>query len=197
MDIENIIYIAIFILFSIFSGKKKADKKKRQKEEEEADAPDTSPSLEDEIRRMTERLTGKVEAKKEQEATTPTQPEYKRPQYATPYETDENKINYDRDEEPIERIPTQPITNYGNDDIERLREHNKRLRTKKYEEKEVTNYEYRSIDSLAKGKELHSVMDDDKETTTVVETLDEYIDFSDFDAREAVVYAEILKRPQY
>lgn len=195
MDIETIVYIAILILFSLFSGKKKADKNKRRREAEaeEYDAPETS--LEDEIRRMAERMTGQKKEEKKPE------PEYKsqetKKEYTSPYETYDRKTNYDRDLEPLERIPTEPVTDYSVSDVETLREYNERIRAKKYEAN-VTNLEKRSIDSLAKGKELHTVMgDEEEESKSVMEIIDERFDYSNFDPRKAVIFTEILKRPQY
>jgi hypothetical protein len=192
MDIETIVYIAIFILFSIFSGNK-ANKKKRSQPEEEYDEPDTS--LEDEIRRMAERMTGKRTQEKQPE------PEYraeeKKKEYTSPYKTYDRKTNYDRDVEPIERIPTEPVKDYSVSDVESLREYNERIRNQKYEP-EVTNLEARSIDSLARGMELHSVMDDkEEENKSLMEIIDERFDYSNFDPRKAVIFTEILKRPEY
>lgn len=198
MDIETIVYIAIFILFSIFSGNKANKKKKRGgREESEHDSPDTS--LEDEIRRMADRMMGK----KEEEKPQPT--EYKREEYKplserhkeeekSPYET--YNRNYDN-ERPLERIPSEPVVDYSENDIETLREYNKRIQAERYKT-EVINYEAKSVESLAKGKELHTVMDDEEpEQKNVMEIIDERFDYSNFDPRKAVIFTEILKRPQY
>lgn len=197
MDIETIIYIAIFILFSLFSGKKKADKNKRgRKYEEEYEEEDTS--LEDEIRRMAERMTGK-----ETQEQKPAEPEYKtqetkKEEYTSPYKTYDRKTNYDRDVEPIEKIPTEPVTDYSVNDIDKLREYNERLKKMRYEEK-VENYEAKSVESLLKGKELHSIMEeeDEEEGKGLMEIIDERFDYSNFDPRKAVIFTEILKRPEY
>lgn len=196
-DFSTIIYIIAAILFSLFSRKKKADKKRREKEgEEEYDAPEES--LEDEIRKMAERMTGK----KAEEKPEPTpEPEYKteeeRPQYASPYERYDNKTNYDRDIEPLEQIPTKPVTDYSVSDVESLREYNERIKSQKYAAN-VTNLEARSVDSLAKGKELHTVMDEeDEETSEGITTIDDSINASNFDGRKAFIYSEIFKRPEY
>lgn len=195
-DFSTIIYIIIAILFSLFSGKKKADKKRRDSEgEEEYDAPETS--LEEEIRKMAERMTGKVETPKEEPTPKPEyKAEEKRPQYATPYERYDNKTNYDRDVEPLEQIPTEPVTDYSVSDVEALRRYNERIKSQKYEAN-VTNLEKRSIDSLAKGKELHTVMDEEEETSEGIVVIDERIDASNFDARKAFIYSEIFNRPKY
>jgi FtsZ-interacting cell division protein ZipA len=193
-DFSTIIYIIIAILFSIFSGKKKAKKNAPQQDEEEYEEQETS--LEDEIRKMAERMTGKTETPKEEP-----KPEYKteekRPQYATPYERYDNKTNYDRDIEPLEKIPSEPVTDYSVDDIEALRKYNESLKAQKYATT-TTNLESRAIDSLAKGKELHTVMNKkEDEIGKSITAIDEKIDASNFDGRKAFIYSEIFKRPEY
>lgn len=203
-DFSTIIYIIAAILFSLFSRKKKADKKRREKEGEEEYNNAPEESLEDEIRKMAERMTGKKTEEKKPEPVSTSESDYrteeKRPQYASPYERHDNKTNYDRDIEPLEQIPTQPITDYSVSDVESLREYNERIKSQKYAAN-VTNLEARAIDSLAKGKELHTVMDEEneenEETSEGITAIDDSIDASNFNGRKAFIYSEIFKRPEY
>lgn len=185
MDIENIIYIAIFILFSLFSGNK-ANKKKRERErEQESEAPDSS--LEEEIRKMAERMMGKVE-----EPTPTKQPtEYRSAPQQNSYETYEGE-GYDT-AKPLETVSAPPVINYSQQDIERAERENERFRNGETKV-DYRNYEAEVVESLKKGKEKHSVIDRKSVAITdrdVAETVFE------FDGRKAIIYAEILRRPEY
>lgn len=197
---DNLLYLAILIIFSIVSNV--LNKKNKEKEAKRPTTTPDEPSLEDEIRRMAERMMGKQETPTP--APKPVEPEpvkYKtlaeERNEKSPYDSYEDDVDYDEDLEPIETTAPRKVIDYSQRDIENLRDYNEKLKQQKYTP-QVTNYEQKSIDSLKAGHELHSVMEHTATPTNVVEdTIDERFDFEDFDARKAVLYAEILKRPQY
>lgn len=195
---DNLLYLAILIVFSIVSSI--LNKKKKDREQENS-APDVS--LEDEIRRMAERMMGKIEEEKPQAPVEYNQPEpekkYKKLAdeiNGSPYDTDEDDVDYDEDLEPLEQIPTRSVVDYSQNDVEALKKYNETLKNLKYGQTPPTNYEQKSIDSIKAGRELHSVMDHTAKDTSGIDAIENRF-MDDFDARKAIIYAEIFKRPEY
>lgn len=195
---DNLLYLAILIVFSIVSSI--LNKKKKDREQENS-APDVS--LEDEIRRMAERMMGKIEEEKPQAPVEYNQPEpekkYKKLAdeiNGSPYDAYDDDVDYDEDLEPLEQIPTRPVVDYSQNDVEALKKYNETLKNLKYGQTPPTNYEQKSIDSLKAGRELHSVMDHTAKDTSGIDAIENRF-MDDFDARKAIIYAEIFKRPEY
>ncbi len=197
---DNLLYLAILIVFSIVS---RILNKKKKDREQENNAPDAS--LEDEIRRMAERMMGKTEEPKQQPTVEYQQAEPEK-QYKkladevkdSPYDTYDDDVDYDEDLEPLEQIPSRPVVDYSQNDVEALKKYNETLKNLKYGQTAPTNYEQKSIDSLKAGRELHTVMAHTEDKYKGIETAEEArFDLGDFDARKAIIYAEILKRPEY
>lgn len=194
---DNLLYLAILIVFSIVSSI--LNKKKKDREQKNSD-PDVS--LEDEIRRMAERMMGKTEEPKPQPPVEYTQPEPEKNYRKladevkeSPYDTYDD--DYDEEVEPLEQIPTRPVVDYSQNDVEALKKYNETLKNLKYGQTPPTNYEQKSIDSLKAGRELHTVMDHKAKETSTIEAVEDRFSMDDFDARKAIIYAEIFKRPEY
>lgn len=196
---DNLLYLAILIVFSIVSSI--LNKKKKDREQENS-APDVS--LEDEIRRMAERMMGKIEEEKPQAPVEYNQPEpekkYKKLAdeiNGSPYDAYDDDVDYDEDLEPLEQIPTRPVVDYSQNDVEALKKYNETLKNLKYGQTPPTNYEQKSIDSLKAGHELHTVMNTEDIYKGIENEQETSFDMSDFDARKAIIYTEIFKRPEY
>jgi hypothetical protein len=178
MDLETIFYIAMFILFSVFSGA--ANRKKKKKEEKHE-----GPTLEEEIRRMQEQILGK----RENRNTTAEQPATERPVSRFPYET------MDGEQEETQRYKRVERENYSLEDIKRVEHQYETYKPSNYTPL-IPNYESQSVDALSRGTELHSVMDKTQPNKRFAR-IDEQIGEIDFDARKAIIYSEILRRPEY
>lgn len=184
MDLETILYIAMFILFSVFSGA--ANRKKKKNEQEGRREENQGPTLEEEIRRMQEQILGKREDRR----TTEDRPaQNQRPVSRSPYET------LDDEEEETQRYKRIEREDYSLDTIKKTEQQYETYTPPNYKT-EMPNYENQSVEALAKGKELHSVMDKAKPFNRF-EKIDEQIGDIEFDARKAIIYSEILRRPEY
>lgn len=184
MDLETILYIAMFILFSVFSGA--ANRKKKKNEQEGRREESQGPTLEEEIRRMQEQILGK----REDRTTTEERPaQNRRPVSRSPYET------LDDEEEETQRYKRIEREDYSLEDVKKAERQYESYTPSSYKT-EIPNYESQSVDALGKGKELHSVMDQTKPFNRF-ERIDEQIGEIDFDARKAIIYSEILRRPEY
>lgn len=185
LDLETIFYIIVAGI-SIISGMR-ANKKKKEQENEPL--PDTS--LEEELRRMAERMMGKKEEETTPPTVTPTQRQETvkpRPFVYDTYETIDSDENRQRELEDLETAPYAPVVNYSEMDIRR-REAELAAMTA------PENYEAKAVEAIQKGKELHTVIDSGRKPENKIE---QHIDFlSDFDPRKAVIYAEIMKRPEW
>lgn len=185
LDLETIFYIIIAGI-SIISGMRANKKKKAQETQPE---PDTS--LEEELRRMAERMMGKKEEETTQPTETPTQRQETvrpRPFVYDTYETIESDENRYRELVDLETAQPMPVVNYSEMDIRRREAEQAAMASPE-------NYEARAVEALQHGQELHTVVDNrrNKENKVI-----DHIDFlSDFDARKAVIYAEIMKRPEW
>ncbi|HYG14257.1 MAG TPA: hypothetical protein VEC12_00785 [Bacteroidia bacterium] len=181
MDLETIFYIAMFILFSVFSGA--ANRKKKKNEQENRREDNQGPTLEEEIRKMQEQILGKRETQAEAR-------EQQRPISRSPYET------LDDDQEETQRYKRIERENYSLEDIKKVERQYETYTPSSYKT-EIANYENQSVDALGRGKEQHSVMDKKTFPVNRFDHSDEVAEPFDFDARKAFIYSEIFRRPEY
>lgn len=182
---DNLIYLAILVILSIISS---AWKKKNQEKE---NAPNDA-DLEEEIRRMAERFMGK----REEPRNTPPVETYQPAKPTTPsYESFDEYAGDERYSRYEEKY-TQRRIDYSEEDIKQVEERHESYKRPEYA-LPFDNYDQKSIESMQKGKELHSLMHDDDAKTKAGDKLEKHTLFEDFDPRKAIIYAEILKRPEY
>jgi hypothetical protein len=193
---SSVVSIAIIIILSLISS---AWKKKNQ-ENSSPSAEDTD--LEEELRRMAERMMGKKEKEAPSETTTPPVVETfrslrdeHRESKSSPYETfdnDEGDVKYEK----YNRIPDTTAVDYSERDIKRVAQQQETYKTPTYISY-TENYDQRTLESFKKGKELHTVMNTENEKVQLHDEVEKHIMFEDFDPRKAIIYAEIMKRPEY
>lgn len=181
---DNLIYLAILIILSIISS---AWKKKNQEKE---NAPNDA-DLEEEIRRMAERFMGK----KEEPRNTPPFETYQPVKPQTPsyesYDEYAGDEKYSRYEEQYTRR-----VDYSEEDIKQVEAKHESYKRPEYA-MAFDNYDQKSVESMQKGKELHSLMNPDAAKPHEDTKIEKHVLFEDFDPRKAIIYAEILKRPEY